>query len=109
MLRQRVQVEGLALGKPPLKPSMMTRQRVVYEGGMIFIKGTDFSKAGAAGKTVRVKGKLRLDPASAMEFGGHEAIKVNQYYYIEVDSIKILERLTEPYLVAPALRREGGG
>jgi len=109
MLGQRVQVEGLALGKPPLKPSMMTRQRVVYEGGMIFIKGTDFLKAGAAGRTVRVTGKLRLDPASVMEFSGHESIKVNQYYYIDAESVEALERVTEPYLVAPALRREGDG
>lgn len=103
MLGQQVQVEGLALGNPPDQPEHMTTQRVVYEGGMIFIKGADFTKSEATGKLVHVAGTLCLEPETVMRFGGHPDIPVEKYYYIDVKKLRVVDTITEPRLVAPQL------
>jgi hypothetical protein len=105
MLGQQVQVEGLALGVPPQQSAHMTTQRVVYEGGMIFVKGADFAKSEATGKLVHIVGKLRLNPESVMQFGGHDPITVNKYYYLDVENLRVIESVTEPRLVAPQLHK----
>ena len=105
MLGQLVQVEGLALGVAPQQPSHMTTQRVVYEGGMIFIKGADFAKSEATGKLVHIVGTLRLEPESVMQFGGHDPITVNKYYYLDVEKLRVVDLVTEPRLVAPQLHQ----
>jgi hypothetical protein len=83
----------------------MTTQRVVYEGGMIFVKGADFAKSEATGKLVHIVGKLRLNPESVMQFGGHDPITVNKYYYLDVENLRVIESVTEPRLVAPQLHK----
>jgi len=105
MIGQRVEVEGLALGEPPPQPSQMTTQRVVYEGGMMFIRGVDFAKSGATGKLARVSGTLQLEPESFVFFGGHDPVVVEKYYYIEAEALELVDRVSESRLVAPQLHR----
>jgi hypothetical protein len=105
VLGHRVEVEGIALGAAPQQPSHMTTQRVIYEGGMIFIKGVDFAKSEATGKLVRIGGTLRLEPERVMEFDGHEPITVEKYYYIDAEKLDVVQQVTESCLVAPQLHR----
>jgi hypothetical protein len=100
MVRQAVVVEGIALGEAPENPSHMTTQRVAYEGGRIFIRGVDFKKAGAEGKLVRVSGVLMLSPEARASFGTIS----DQYFYIQADKIQLLDRATDPLLMAPGLK-----
>lgn len=105
MLGQQIQVEGIALGIAPNQPSHMTTQRIAYEGGAMFVRGVDFAANGAAGKLVRVTGKLCLEPESTIVFGGQKPITVNKYYYIEAEELTNVDVVTEPRLVAPQLHK----
>ncbi|MFN3653025.1 MAG: hypothetical protein ACK47B_25885 [Armatimonadota bacterium] len=98
LVGKTVQVEGLALGEPPLQENHMTTQRVAYEGGRIFVRGADFPELAAVGKPVRVKGTLRLVPESETRWG-----PVEKYYYLEARSVEVLERVTDPLLASPEL------
>ncbi len=102
---QTVQVEGVALGHAPSNPANMTTQRVIYEGGMVFIRGVDFKKQFAKGRTVRVRGVLRLHPESTLRFAPHPGIKIKKYYYIDVDHLEVIERVTDPRFVVPSLKK----
>lgn len=101
---REVVVEGIALGEPPQQPAHMTTQRVIYEEGTMFVRGVDFRELDAVGKIVRVSGILRLEPESVMEFGGHEPIVVEKWYYLDATDAKILERVEDPHLVDPNLK-----
>ena len=103
MVYQPVIVEGIALGEAPLQASHMTTQRIAYEGGRIFVRGVDFKKANAAGKLVRVAGELRLEPKGQAHFG-EKTLTIDQYFYIQADKIQVIERTTDPVLVAPELK-----
>lgn len=105
LLGERVEVEGIALGTAPQRPSHVTRQRVIFEGGIIFVKGVDFAESEAMGKLVRIRGTLRLKPESTVTFVGHDPITVQKYFYIDAEDLEVIQQVTESRLVAPQLHR----
>ena len=107
VLDTTVTVEGLALGMPPMKPSHMPTQRVIYEGGIIFVKSANFKSTDCIGKLVRVTGTLRLQPASVSRFDGHKDVISPKYYFIDCEHLELLDRVSESVLMSPELT-DGG-
>jgi hypothetical protein len=98
-----VVVEGIALGQPSAEAAHMTTQRVAYEGGRIYVRGVSFKDAKAAGRLVRVKGKLAHSQEGVASFGPHD-VKIEQYFYIDATSVELIEQTTDPLLVLPGLK-----
>ena len=106
LVGQKVVVEGIAMGRAQSNPHVMTNQRIIYEGGVIYIKGVDFFEKNASGRLVRVTGRLRLEPETTVEFDGHDPQTVHKYYFVSADSLTVLDRVDQPRLIAPDLKRK---
>lgn len=96
---KKVQVEGIAWGQPFGKEgqkgtiSPWAGAHLIYDGSSIFLRGVDYTESNARGKTVRVTGTLRFESASRTRWG-----KTLPYFYIQVDSFEVVERITDPTL-----------
>ena len=91
---KRVCVEGLAWGYDV--DTDLPKSRVIFEGGTVLVKAVDFNKPEVRGRIVRVVGTLLLE---TMPHPGFERQFPN-YYCIDAESLEIIERASEPDVIA---------
>jgi hypothetical protein len=90
---KRVRVEGIAWGYDV--ETDLPKSRVLFEGGVVLVRGVDFNRPQVRGRSVRVVGTLRL---GAMPSPGFRRQYPN-YYFLESESFMILDRVAEPNVV----------
>jgi hypothetical protein len=100
-LDEKVEVEGLALGKSP-------ELQVVYDGSKMFVRSVVFKDREIDGRLVRVKGTLRFQEGTLIRKrdqngNGYRSITSQPYFYIEASSVEVIDRVTNPRLVSQDL------
>lgn len=89
-----VQVEGIAWGYDVKTEA--PRSRILFDGGVVLIKGADLNRPEVHGKLVRAVGTLRRE-----FFKSHPGFdrQFPEYYFIDVTTFEIIDAVTSPEIV----------
>jgi RNA polymerase sigma factor (sigma-70 family) len=90
---KRVRVEAIAWGYDVETEG--PKSRVVFEGGIVLVKGVDFNKPEIRGRCISVVGTLRL---GQMPHRGSERMLPN-YYFIDAESFRVIDKVSEPNVI----------
>ena len=98
-LGEAVVVEGIAWGyvpRPGSAPSDAPQSRVLFEGGVVFVKGADFNQPEIHGRLVRVEGTLQREMIPGrLRF--HREFP--EYYFVDAGSFAVIDAVTDPRVV----------
>jgi hypothetical protein len=98
-LGEAVVVEGIAWGyvpRPEAATSGAPQSRVLFEGGVVLIKGADFNHPEIHGRLVRVEGTLRREIIPG-RFRFHREFP--EYYFVDASNFAVIDAVSDPHVV----------
>jgi len=96
---EEVVVEGIAWGyvlEPEKAPPGTLQSRVLFEGGLVLVKGADFNQPEIHGRLVRVEGTLQREMMPG-RFRSYREFPL--HYFIDVSSFEVVDAVTDPHVV----------